>query len=154
MPAPQSPPCARYRVAQPLHEHVERAADALQAPAGFGRSRREAEARQRGNHDVEGVFRACAIPRRIGERLDELDLFGNGARPAMRNEQCTRILVRRANVDEMEVDTVDVRRELRQAIELRLRLPPVIAAAPVLNQALQPRQLWTECECSSWLLAE
>ena len=46
-----------------------------------------------------------------------------------------------ADVDEVNVDPVDRRHELRQGIELRLRLAPVVAAAPVPNQLLQLGQL-------------
>ena len=108
------------RVAQPLHEHVPRTADALHPPAGLGRSRREAEARQRRNHDVEGVLRPAAERRRIGERTDELDLLEDRARPSVRDDQRQRVRVAGADVDEVDVDPVDGRHELREGVQLRL----------------------------------
>jgi len=44
----------------------------------------------------------------------------------------------RLDLDEMNVHPVDVRRELRQRIQLRFSLAPFVAAAPVLDQGLQP----------------
>ena len=46
----------------------------------------------------------------------------------------------RANVNEMNVDTIDLGDELRQRVELRLHLAPVVAGAPVLNERLQFRK--------------
>ena len=46
-----------------------------------------------------------------------------------------------ADVDEMNVEPVDRRDELRQGIELRLHLPPVVVRAPVADELLQLRQL-------------
>ena len=129
------------RVPQPLHEDVPRAADALQPPARLGRSRREAEARQRRNHDVEGVLGPAAVLRRIGERTDELDLLEDRARPAVRDDQRQRVRVAGADVDEVDVDAVDVRHELREGVQLRLGLAPVVVRAPVADELLELRQL-------------
>src|SRR5215470_8893724 len=46
-----------------------------------------------------------------------------------------------AYVDKVNVHAVDVGRELRQRVEPRFDLPPVVAAAPVLNQLLHLREL-------------
>ena len=46
-----------------------------------------------------------------------------------------------ADVDEVNVEPVDRRDELRQRIELRLHLPPVVVRAPVANELLQLGQL-------------
>ena len=116
-------------------------ADALQSPAGLGRSRREAEARQGRDHDVEGVLGPAAKPGRIGERTDELDLLEDRAGPPVRDDQRQRVRVARADVDEVDVDPVDRRHELREGIELRLGLAPVIAGAPIADEFLELRQL-------------
>ena len=42
-----------------------------------------------------------------------------------------------ADVNEVNVEPVDRRDELRQGIELRLQLPPVVVRAPVANELLQ-----------------
>ena len=46
-----------------------------------------------------------------------------------------------ADVDEMDVEAVDVGDELRQGIQLRFRLAPVVGRSPVANQRLQFREL-------------
>ena len=47
----------------------------------------------------------------------------------------------RANVDEVDVDPVDTGDKLRQRIELRFRLAPVVAGSPVTYQLLKFREL-------------
>ena len=47
----------------------------------------------------------------------------------------------RADVDEVNVDAVDRRHELRQGVELRFGLPPVVVRAPVAHELLQLREL-------------
>ena len=48
---------------------------------------------------------------------------------------------RRADVDEVDVDAVDGRHELRQGVQLRFGLAPVVAAAPVAHELLELREL-------------
>ncbi len=90
---------------------------------------------------MEGILGAAAVLRRICERTDQLDLLEDGARPPVRDDERQRRGVARADVDEVDVEAVDIRRELRQGIELCFRLAPVVATAPVLNQLLHLRQL-------------
>ena len=47
----------------------------------------------------------------------------------------------RADVDEVNVEPVDLGHELRQGIELRLGLPPVVVRAPVAHELLKLREL-------------
>jgi hypothetical protein len=61
----------------------------------------------------------------------------------MRDDQRKRILVTRTDVDEVNVHPIDVGHELRQGIQLRFGLTPVVAAAPVPNQPLELGQLRT-----------
>ena len=51
------------------------------------------------------------------------------------------IRMTRAEVDEVNIEPVDRRDELRQGIELRLHLPPVVVRAPVANEFLELREL-------------
>jgi hypothetical protein len=125
------------RIPETPHEDVPRTANPLEAPARFGRLRREAKPGQRWDDDVEGVLRLAAIPRRIGERTDELDLLEHRARPAMRDDQRHRAGVTRAHVDEMNVDAVDGRRELRKCVQLRLALSPVVPGRPIPDESLE-----------------
>jgi hypothetical protein len=59
----------------------------------------------------------------------------------MRDDDRQRVLMSGPHVDEVNVDSVDRRDELRQGVQLRFHLAPVVAAPPVLNQLLQLRQL-------------
>src|SRR3712207_5732382 len=49
----------------------------------------------------------------------------------------------RADVNEVDIEAVDLGDELRQGIQLRLRLPPVVAGAPILDERLDLRELYT-----------
>jgi hypothetical protein len=51
---------------------------------------------------------------RIGERFDDLELLDHGARPSVGDEQRQRVRLAGPAVDEVDVDAVDVRHELRQ----------------------------------------
>jgi hypothetical protein len=59
----------------------------------------------------------------------------------MRHDQRQRVLVRRPDVDEMDLDPVDLGRELGERVELRLGLAPVVVSRPVARELLQRRQL-------------
>src|SRR5262249_20293830 len=65
------------------------------------------------------------------------------ARPAMRDQQWQGMRVARLDVDEVDVETVEPRLELRKRVELRFRLAPVVLVAPVGDQRLQLRELNT-----------
>ena len=65
---------------------------------------------------MEGVRRAAAMGRGIGQRLDDLQLLDDRAGPAVRDDERQRILMLRADVDEMDVQPVDLGDELRQAL--------------------------------------
>ena len=62
---------------------------------------------------MEGVRCAAAMCRRIGERLDDLQLLDDRTRPAVRDDQRQRIFVLRADVDEVDVQAVDLGDEIR-----------------------------------------
>ncbi len=80
---------------------------------------------------------------RIREWTDGAEEFEHRARPTVRDEDRQRVLFLGLDLNEVNVHAVDVRHELRQRIQLRLRLAPVVARAPVLHQGLQPGQLRT-----------
>jgi len=52
--------------------------------------------------------------RRIGEQSDDLQLLDDRAWPSVRDDQRQRVVVFRADVDEVDVEPVDFRHELRQ----------------------------------------
>ena len=57
---------------------------------------------------MEGVRCAPAMRGRIGQRLDDLQLLDDRAGPAMRDDHRQRILMLRADVNEMNVEPVDL----------------------------------------------
>jgi len=61
----------------------------------------------------------------------------------VRNDDRQGVRVLGADVNEMDVQPIDVGEELRQGIQLRLDLAPVVPALPVAHQALHRRQLDT-----------
>ena len=58
----------------------------------------------RRDHDVERVLCAAAVGRRVGERADDVQQLDDRAGPAVDEDQRQRVLVRRADVDEVDVE--------------------------------------------------
>ena len=58
----------------------------------------------------------------------------------MRNEERQRILMVRANVDEMDVEAVDLGDEVRQGLQFLLALVPVVLFRPVARERLHRRE--------------
>ena len=118
----------------------------------------KAVARQRRNHDVERVRRAAAVRRRIGQRIDDLQLLDDRAGPAVRDDDRQRVRLLRAHVDEVDVDAVDLGHELRQGVQPRLDLAPVVVRRPVARELLHRRELHalrlvrrrSPCPASAW----
>ena len=79
--------------------------------------------------------------RRIDQRIDDLHLLDDRARPAVRDDDRQRILMLRADVDEMDVQPVDLGDELRQGVQLRLDLAPVVLGRPIARELLHGREL-------------
>jgi hypothetical protein len=59
----------------------------------------------------------------------------------MRHDQRQRILVPRLDVDEVDVHPIDLRRELRQRVQSRLALAPVVLGRPVAGELLHRGEL-------------
>ena len=89
---------------------------------------------------MKRVGRIAAMGDGIDQRLDHLVEFHHRTRPAMGDDQRHRLRMRRAGVDEVDAEPVDLGRELRKAIERRLALPPVVLLAPVAADFLDPFQ--------------
>src|ERR1700742_321144 len=79
--------------------------------------------------------------RRIGQRIDNLYLLDNRAGPPMRDDEWQRIFMFGANMNEMNVETVNLGDELRQGAEPRFDFPPVVIRPPVPRELLDGRQL-------------
>jgi hypothetical protein len=95
----------------------------------------------RRNHHVERVLRVAAVCRRVAERADDVQHLDDRARPAVGDHERQRVLVRRLDVDEVDVEAVDLRDELRQGVQPRLDSPEVVLGAPVANELLPRREL-------------
>ncbi len=128
-------------VAEAVHQLRPRACGAAGVPADLGRLAREAVAGQRRQHEVERVLGASAVRGRVGQRADGLQQLDHRAGPAVRHDQRQRVLMLRAHVDEVDVDAVDLGRELRQRVEFRLGLAPVVVGRPVAGELLHRREL-------------
>ena len=62
---------------------------------------------------MDRVHCARAMRRRIGQRLDDLQLLDDRAGPSVRDEERQRVLVLGADVDEVDVQPVDLGDEVR-----------------------------------------
>src|SRR3712207_135567 len=82
-------------------------------PAELGGLAGEAVAGQGRQHEVEGVLGTSAVRGRVGERADGLEQLDDRAGPAVGHDQRQRILMPRPDVDEVDLDPVDLGRELR-----------------------------------------
>jgi hypothetical protein len=89
---------------------------------------------------MKGVVRAPAVRRGIRERLDDLQLLDDRARPPVGDDQRQRVLVPGADVDEMDVEPVDLGDEVRYGVQLRLACAPVVVGAPVARELLHRRE--------------
>ena len=90
---------------------------------------------------MERVLGASTVSGRVGERADGLEQLDDRAWPSVRHDQRQGVLVGRADVDKVDVDPVDLGRELRQPVQPRLDAPEVVVGRPVARQRLQSRQL-------------
>ena len=99
--------------------------------------------RQRRDHEVESVSGVGAMGGRIGQRLDDLELLDGRARPAVGDDQREGVVVRRADVDEVDVDAIDLGHEVRQGREALLERAPVVLGGPVASERLDRVQAHT-----------
>jgi len=79
--------------------------------------------------------------RGIGKRIDDLQLLDDRAGPPVRDDHRQRILMFGANVNEMNVQSVDFGNELRQRVQSRLDLAPIVIRRPIARELLDRRQL-------------
>src|SRR5215470_11304051 len=114
------------RISKTPHQHDPGAGDAGWIPAGSGRLARKAVARHRRNHQMESVRCAPAMCRRIGQWLDDLQLLDDRAWPPVRDDEWQRILMFRTNVNEVNVEPIDLGDELREGVQSRLALAPIV----------------------------
>lgn len=128
-------------VAETLHQHVPRLADAVAVPAFRIRFVAEAEARDRRDYQMECLPGLAAVLGRIDQWIDDVQELDDRSRPAMRHHHRQRVRMRRADVQEVNAESIDFGLELRIAVQAGFELAPVIVAAPVVHQFLDLVQL-------------
>jgi hypothetical protein len=124
-------------VAQPCHQLDERARDTPVDPARVAEWAGEAEAEQRGDHQVEGVARVAAVGPGVGEGADQLQELHDRPRPAVEQQQRGGVRFGGADMEEVHGGPVDGGPELGMLVELGLVLAPVVAPPPVVGQLLE-----------------
>jgi hypothetical protein len=85
---------------------------------------------------MEGVRRAPTVCRRVGEPIDDLQLFDDRAGPPVVHDQRQRVLVLRPDMDEVDVQAIDLGHELLKAVQRRLTPAPVVVRPPVAREVL------------------
>src|SRR5215218_4586103 len=106
-------------MAETPHQLRPGAAHALRAPAGARRLAGEPVAGHGWDDYVERVLGAAAVSRRIRQPIDDLQLFDDRARPSMVDDERQCVVVLRANVDEVDVQSVYLGDEVRQLTQPR-----------------------------------
>ena len=100
-------------VAEEVHQLRPGLRDAARVPADRRRLIGEAVAGKGRQHEVERVLGGATMRRRVRERADDLEQLDDRARPAVRDDQRQRVLVRRLHMDEVDTEAVDLGLELR-----------------------------------------
>src|SRR5919106_3215202 len=90
---------------------------------------------------MERVRCARAIRSRIGQRLDDLHLLDDRAGPSVQDDEWQGVFMLRADVNEVNVQPIDLGDELRQSLEFRLALAPVVLRRPIARECLDRREL-------------
>ena len=130
-------------VAESTHELGPGPCRPAQIPAHLDRLAGEPVPGQGGQHEMEGILGAAAVRGRVRQRADGVEQLDHGAGPAVRHDQRQRVLVLGLDVDEVDLHAVDLGRELRQRVQLRLGLAPVVLGRPVARERLKRRRLHT-----------
>ena len=93
------------------------------------------EARQRGDHHVEGVGGIAAAAGRVGQQLGGLQHLDEAARPSVRHDQRERRWRTRrdlaAQVDEVHAPPADLGEVVRVGVERSLRRAPIEPVRPI-----------------------
>ena len=90
---------------------------------------------------MERIGCISAVCGGIGQRIDDLHLLDDRAGPSVRDDERQRIFVFRTDVNEMNVQSIDLGDELRQGVQFRLDLAPVVLCRPIARERLNRREL-------------
>src|SRR4051794_12568781 len=91
---------------------------------------------------MEGIRRAGAMCRGIGEWIDDLELLDNRAGPSVADEERQRLLMLGTDVNEMDIEPVDLGDEVGQILQSLLALAPVVVCRPVVRECLHGGELY------------
>src|ERR1700680_3551314 len=91
---------------------------------------------------MESVRCARAMCRWIGQWIDNLELLDDRAGPSVGDNERQRIFMLRTNVNEVNVQPIDLGDELRQRVQSRLHLAPVVFRPPITREGLHGRELY------------
>lgn len=122
---------AEALVAQPAHQLRHGPGDTPRVPPSLGGRPGEAEAGQRGAHDVKGVRGIARSIDGAAERLDDVEHLGHRAGPAVEDEQRQGVGTLGASVDEVDGLSFDDGDPVRPGIEPGLGGSPVESGGPV-----------------------
>ena len=89
---------------------------------------------------MERVGGVAAVGDRIGQGAEHVEELDDRAGPAVGDDERHRVGFGRAGVDEVDVEVVDARRELRPHVHPFLGGAEVVLVAPVLRQVLHERE--------------
>ncbi len=92
---------------------------------------------------MECILGAPTVRGRVRQRADRVEQLDHRARPAVGHDQRQRVLVRRADVDEVDVHAVDLRDELRQLVQPRLDASEVVPVQPIAGERFRGGELHT-----------
>ncbi len=123
-------------VTQAVHESAPGPGSMVGAPTRHVWLSRKTEPRDRRYDQMESIVLRSTMCGRIGERVNDLEHFKNRTRPAVGHDKRQRVLMLRANVDEVDVEAVDLGDEHRQRVELRFDLPPVVPVRRAIAHAI------------------
>jgi hypothetical protein len=90
---------------------------------------------------MESILGAAAVCRRVGEWAGDVQHLDDRPRPAMRDDERQRVLVRRPDVDKVDVEAVNFGNELREGVQPGLDPPEIVVGDPVARECLHGRQL-------------
>ena len=126
--------CHVPRVAETAHQLGPCPCGAPQIPADLHRLAREPVPRQGGQHEMEGILGPAAVRGRVRQRANRVEQLDHRPGPAVGHDQRQRVLVRRRDMDEVDVHAVDLRDELRQFVQPRLDAPEVVLVQPIAGE--------------------
>src|SRR5262245_36398178 len=85
---------------------------------------------------MKSIRRTRTVCRGIGQSIDDLQLLDDRTGPAVIHDNGQRVFVPRTNMNEMNIEPVDLGDELRQRVQCRLALAPVVVSRPIARETL------------------